>query len=38
MATGISSFQTYLMVGSGSGTITWSKLVDIKEFPDLGGK
>ena len=31
-----SSYKTYLMHGSGSGTITWSKLVDIKDFPDLG--
>lgn len=32
----ISTFKTYLMKGTGSGTITWSKLVDIKDFPDLG--
>ena len=32
-----STYKTFLMHGTGSGTITWSKLVDIKEFPDLGG-
>ena len=31
----ITSFKTYLM-NKGSGS-TYSKLVDIKEFPDLGG-
>lgn len=30
------SFKSYLMKGSGTGTITYSKLVDIKSFPDLG--
>lgn len=25
------------MKGTGSGTLTYSKLIDIKEFPDLGG-
>lgn len=29
--------NTFLMLGSGTGTLTYSKLVDIKEFPDLGG-
>lgn len=24
------------MQGTGTGTLTWSKLVDIKDFPDLG--
>ena len=24
------------MKGTGSGTLTWAKLVDIKDFPDLG--
>lgn len=33
----ISTYKTYLMVGSGTGTVTYSKLVDIKNFPDLGG-
>lgn len=32
-----STYMTFLMHGTGSGTITWSKLIDIKEFPDLGG-
>lgn len=35
----ISTYKIYLMegvAGTGSG-LTWSKLVDIKEFPDLGG-
>lgn len=32
-----STYKTFLMHGTGSGTVTWSKLVDIKEFPDLGG-
>ena len=32
----ISSFKAFLMKGSGSTTITWAKLVDIKDFPDLG--
>lgn len=26
------------MEGSGTGTLTWSKLIDIKDFPDLGGE
>ena len=33
----ISTYQAYLMKGSGSGTITYTKLVDIKSFGDLGG-
>lgn len=33
----ISTYKTFLMHGTGSTTLTWSKLVDIKEFPDLGG-
>lgn len=33
----ISSYKVFLMKGTGSGTITWSKLVDIKDYPDLGG-
>ena len=32
----ISSYKAFLMKGTGSGTITWAKLIDIKEFPDLG--
>jgi len=36
---GISSYQTYLMQGTGTaGSLTWSKIIDIKEFPDLGGE
>ena len=33
----ISTYKAFLMKGTGSGTITYSKLIDIKEFPDLGG-
>lgn len=33
----ISSYKTFLMHGSGTDTTTYSKLVDIKSFPDLGG-
>ncbi len=33
---GINSFRVYLMQGTGTGTLTWVKLVDIKDFPDLG--
>ena len=34
----ISTYGIQLMKGTGSGTsITYSKLVDIKDFPDLGG-
>lgn len=32
------TYQTYLMHGTGTGTVTYSKLLDIKEFPDLGGQ
>lgn len=32
----ISSYKAFLMHGTGSGTLTWAKLVDIKDFPDLG--
>lgn len=34
----ISTYKIFLMKGTGTGTITYSKLVDIKEFPDLGGE
>lgn len=34
----ISTYKVFLMQGTGSTTVTWSKLVDIKEFPDLGGE
>lgn len=33
-----STYMTFLMKGTGTDTITYSKLVDIKEFPDLGGE
>ena len=33
----ISTYKVFLMKGTGTGTITWSKLIDIKDFPDLGG-
>lgn len=32
----ISTYKVFLMKGTGS-TPTWAKLIDIKEFPDLGG-
>lgn len=32
----ISTFKTYLMKGTGTGTLTWSPIVPIKDFPDLG--
>jgi len=32
-----STVDTFLMIGSGSGTITYSKLCDIKDYPDLIG-
>ena len=32
---GISSYQTYLMRDNSG---TWEKIIDIKEFPDLGGE
>lgn len=31
-----STYQTYLMHGTGSGSTTYEKLIDIKEFGDLG--
>lgn len=33
----ISTENTFLMKGTGTSSVTYSKLVDIKEFPDLGG-
>lgn len=38
MSQAISSFQANLMKGSGTGTLTWSRLVEIKDFPDLIGQ
>ena len=32
---GISTYKTYLMVGSGDQTVTYTKLVDIVSYPDL---
>lgn len=33
----ISTYQAFLMRGTGTGTLTYTKLVDIKSFGDLGG-
>lgn len=33
----ISTYQAFLMKGSGSGTISYTKLIDIKSFGDIGG-
>lgn len=30
------TFKTFLMKGTGSSTLSWAKLCDIKDFPDLG--
>jgi len=35
MSQAINTFQVNLMQGTGSGTLTWSRLVEIKDFPDL---
>lgn len=32
-----STYKTYLMHGTGTSTITYEKLLDITDFPDLGG-
>lgn len=32
-----STYKSFLMKGSGTSEITWSKLVDIKSYPDMGG-
>ena len=32
----ISTYKVFLMKGTGTGTLTYSKLIDIKDFPDLG--
>lgn len=32
-----STYKTFLMQGIGSGTLTYSKVCDIKSYPDLGG-
>lgn len=31
----ISTIKSFLMEGTGSGTLTWAKLLDIKDYPDL---
>ena len=33
-----STYKTFLMHGTGTDSFTWAKLVDIKEFPDIGGE
>ena len=34
----ISTYKTFLMKGTGSGSsVSYSKLIDIKDYPDLGG-
>lgn len=32
-----STYKTFLMQGTGSGTLTYAKLCDIKTYPDMGG-
>lgn len=32
-----STYKTFLMQGTGTGTLTYSKVVDIKNYPDIGG-
>ena len=31
----MNTYASYLMHGTGSGTLTWAKLLDIKDYPDL---
>lgn len=31
----INTCGSYLMEGTGSGTLTWAKLADVKDYPDL---
>lgn len=38
MSQAINTFQVSLMQGTGSGTLTWQQLVEIKDFPDLIGQ
>lgn len=33
-----STYKTYLMHGTGTDSITYSKLVDIRDYPSLGGQ
>ena len=37
MSQAINTFQATLMHGTGSGTLTWEQLIEIKDFPDLIG-
>ena len=37
MSQAISTFQANLMAGSGTDTIKWARLIEIKDFPDLWG-
>ena len=32
----LTSYKTYLMYKASSSSTTWTKLIDIKEYPDLG--
>lgn len=32
-----STYKTFLMQGTGSGTLTYAKVCDIKSYPDIGG-
>lgn len=34
----ISTYKVFLMQGTGTSELTWTKLVDIKDFPNLGGE
>ena len=38
MSQAINTFQAVLMHGTGTGTLTWTQLVEIKDFPDLIGQ
>lgn len=31
----INTYGSYLMQGTGEGTLTWAKLIDIKDYPDV---
>lgn len=32
-----STYKTFLMQGTGTGTLTYTKVCDIKSYPDIGG-
>lgn len=34
----VNTIDTYLMQGTGSGTLSYSKIVDIKDYPDIIGE